>query len=133
MREHGTYEMHTHGQVISIKVCGGWNYETTLRWCIEYKDRIDEISQKPWARVMDLTHWALTTPDVWERVDEVNNWANGHNQKYEIVICPLSVQKQLLDRAHQVLSHVEIVFCNSIDEAYRWLTERGMNINHRYT
>ncbi|MEI6898183.1 MAG: hypothetical protein V5786_12025 [Psychromonas sp.] len=128
MQEHGTFEMKNCGQVITLKVFGGWNYETTLRWCKEYKAHIDSIKSAPWARLIDLTFWELTTPDVWGRVDEVNTWANENNQAYEVVICPLSIQKQLLERAHEVLTNVEIVFCNDIKEAEIWLNAKHMKI-----
>lgn len=128
MQEHGTFEMDLHGQVIRLKVFGCWNRETTSRWCSEYKARIDSIKTKPWARFIDLTFWELTTPDVWECVDEVNTWANLNNQKYEVVICPLPIQKYILQRAHQVLSNVEIIFCKNIQEAKKWLELNGMKI-----
>ncbi len=128
MQEHGTFEMELQGQVISLNVFGGWNFQTTSRWCSEYKTHIDSIKVKPWARIMDLTFWELTTPDVWEIVDEVNIWANSNNQKYEVVICPLSIQKQLLERAHQVLTNVEINFCENKKEAEEWLELKGMKI-----
>lgn len=117
MREHGYFEMERHEQVILIKVFGTWNLETTMRWCIEYKRHIESIKHSPWARILDLTFWELTTPDVWAYVDEVNSWANNHNQKFEIVICPLSLQKMQLKRAHQLLSNVEIKYCQNLQEA----------------
>lgn len=128
MHEHGTFEMESCGQVIIVKVFGGWNYETTLRWCTEYKTLIAPLKSSPWARLMDLTLWELMTPDAWERVDEVNIWANENNQAYDVVICPLSIQKQLLERAHQVLTNVELVFCDNIQEAEEWLKCKGMKI-----
>jgi len=128
MKEHGSFDMIQHGQIISLNVFGGWNFETTSRWCSEYKTHIDSIKGAPWARIMDLTFWELTTPDVWEIVDEVNIWANQNNQKYEVVICPLSLQRQLLERAHQVLPNVEIKFCEHISEAKEWLRLQGMKI-----
>ena len=101
--------------------------DTTLRWCSEYKTLIESVKRKPWARVIDLTYWELTTPDVWECVDEVNTWANTHNQKYDVVICPLPVQRHVLERAHQVLTNVEIKFCDNLLEAYQWLELQGMS------
>ncbi|GLS91373.1 hypothetical protein GCM10007916_24420 [Psychromonas marina] len=126
MREHGRFDMQVEEQVIVLKVYGAWNFETTSRWCHEYKDHIDAIKDKPWARLMDLTLWELTTPDVWELVDQVNQWANANNQQYDVVICPLSIQKQLLARAHQVLTNVEIVFCDNLIEARNWLKDNGL-------
>ncbi|WP_426414689.1 hypothetical protein [Aestuariirhabdus sp. LZHN29] len=126
MREHGTYEMGVYDQIITLKVFGAWNLETTKRWCSEYRDHIQAVKSNPWARIIDLTFWQLTTPDVWEIVDDVNIFANDNNQKYEVVICPLSIQKEILGRAHQVLTNVEIEFCDSLPEAYQWLARKGL-------
>jgi len=125
MREHGSFDMDVDGQVIVVKVYGAWNFETTSRWCDEYKQHIDAIKNKPWTRLMDLSLWELTTPDVWELVDKVNHWANSNNQQHEVVICPLSIQKHLLERAHQVLTNVEIKFCDNLSEAKNWLKSKG--------
>lgn len=126
MQEHGTFKMSVANQVITLLVFGSWNIETTSRWCIEYKNHIDSIKAAPWARIMDLTHWELTTPDVWEAVDKVNSLANISNQQYDVVICSWSMQKQIVDRAHEMLTNVEIKFCNDLQEAQKWLSEKGM-------
>jgi len=126
--EHGSFEMTSQSQVITLKVFGGWNFETTSRWCSEYKSHINAIRNKPWARLMDLTYWELTTPDVVEIVDEVNTWANQNNQKYEVVICSMAIQEELLRKVHQILTNVEIKFCENIEEATTWLNSKDMKI-----
>lgn len=126
MQEHGSFEMYLLGQVISVNVFGGWNYETTARWCAEYRKHIDCIKTAPWARIMDLTHWELTTSDVWKVVDEANTWANLNNQKYDVVICSLSLQKKIVGRAHQALPNVEIKFCENMQDGKEWLELKGI-------
>ena len=126
MQEHGSFEMHVHEQIISIKVFGAWNFETTARWCAEYRNHIESVKNAPWSRILDLTLWELTTPDVWELVDEVNTWANINNQKFEVVICPFAIQQKLLEKAHQVLTNVEIKYCENLQEAHKWLDNQSV-------
>ena len=120
--------MNVCGQFIHIKAFGSWNFETTSRWCLEYKNHIEFIKNNPWTRILDLTLWELTTPDVRNIVDEVNTWANINNQKFEIVICPLAIQQKLAERAHQVLTDVEIKYCKNLQEAHEWLGSRTVKM-----
>ena len=86
-----------------VKAIGAWNYETALSYGKEYKQLISKLRDKPWACLVDLTEWELFTPEAGEHVDELNDWGNINNQKYEVVICSLYIQKALLEKTHEVL------------------------------
>jgi hypothetical protein len=126
MIEHGSFQMEVIDQTLVVKCFDAWNTETVVRMCKEYKELVKTIKDKPWACLVDLSQWELSTPDMWEKIDELNEWANQNNQKYEAVICSLSIQRMFLEASHEVLTNVESRFCDDLQEAFNWLQSVGV-------
>ena len=126
MNEHGSFRMEVVEQTLVIQCFDSWNAETVERLCTEYKAHVSKINNKPWACLVDLSAWELSTPDMWEKIDELNIWANANNQRYEVVICSMSIQKALMEASHDVLTNVETTFCNNTQQAYQWLEQVGV-------
>ncbi|MGB1263277.1 MAG: hypothetical protein ACPG52_10230 [Cognaticolwellia sp.] len=121
MESHGSYELTHKDQTVIVKAIGAWNYETALIFVKEYKQLVRQLSDKPWACLVDLTQWELFAPDVARCINKVNIWANVNNQKYEVVVCGLSIQQPVLEKTHQVFTNVETMFCDNLAQAYHWL------------
>lgn len=126
MQEHGSFNMNITDQIIIINAYGAWNLETALRWGREFKLLANQIESSPWACIVDLSSFELAIPEVWEHIDEINDWCNLHNQKYEVVICSLSIQKSLLENSHKKLTNVETNFCSSLKQSIEWLSKFGV-------
>ena len=126
MQEHGSFDMKIIDQTLIVKCFDAWNLETVLRMCEEYKILAKKIADKPWGCLVDLSQWELSTPDIWDEIAKLNTWGNKHNQKFEVVIYCMSLQKTLLADSHQVLTNVETHFCDNIEQAYTWLTQVGV-------
>lgn len=126
MNEHGSFTIEVKDQTIVVKCFDAWNSETVIRLCKEYKEHVNTISDKPWGCLVDFTYWELSTPDMWEKIDELNEWGNANNQKYEVVICSLSIQRTLMEASHEVLTNVETKFCENLAQAYDWLESVGV-------
>lgn len=126
MWEHGSFTLEVIDQTLIVKCFDAWNIETVIRMCKEYKECIEKIYDKPWACMVDLTQWELSPPQMWEEIDTLNRWGNSNNQKYEAVICSLSIQKSLMQESHSVLTNVESKFFENIEEATRWLKSVGV-------
>ena len=126
VQEHGSFDMKIVDQTLIIKCFDSWNIQTVLRLCKEYKALVETINDKPWACLVDMSQWELSTPEMWNEIDKLNQWGNINNQKYEAVICCLSIQKMLMEDSHSVLTNVETNFCQNIDEAYKWLSSLGV-------
>ena len=126
MQEHGSFDMRIVDQTLIIKCFDSWNIQTVLRLCKEYKELVETINDKPWACLVDMSQWELSTPEMWDEIDKLNQWGNINNQKYEAVICSLSIQKMLMENSHSILTNVETNFCQNIDETYKWLSSLGV-------
>lgn len=126
MLEHGSFKLEVIGQTLVVQCFDAWNIETVLRMCKEYKECIEDIKHKPWACLVDLSQWELSVPEMWDEVDKLNHWGNSNNQKYEAVICGMSIQKSLMETSHEVLTNVESRFFTKVEEAYDWLASVGV-------
>lgn len=125
MQSHGSFELTIKEKTLIVKAIGGWNYETALSCGKEYKALVREFKGKQWACLVDLTDWELFTPDAADYIDELNEWGNANNQKYEVVVCGLPIQQALLEKSHEVLTNVETNFCENLEQAYDWLESIG--------
>ena len=126
MQEHGSFKLKIVDQTLVVQCFGSWNLETVLRMCKEYKELVEQINDKPWACLVDLSQWELSTPEMWDEIDKLNEWGNDNNQRYEAVICNLFIQKSLMEDSHTVLTNVETSFCENIEQAYEWLNSVGV-------
>lgn len=73
-----------------------------------------------------MRYWELSTPEMWDEVDLLNEWGNTNNQKYEAVVCSLNLQKELMVDSHEVLTNVETQFCDTVEQAQAWLAQKGV-------
>ncbi|MEI6895947.1 MAG: hypothetical protein V5786_00395 [Psychromonas sp.] len=121
MQEHGFFKMEIIKQTLIIECFDAWNIETVLRHCAEYKELVRKINDKPWASLVDLSQWELAIPEMWDEIKELNEWANINNQKFEAVICSLSLQKWLMKDSHVALTNVETRFFDNRVQAQDWL------------
>ena len=129
MREHGSYQIQLIGQVISTKLIGQWNYETTEHYVNDALAQAKLISDKPWACLIDLTEWELWTPDVWPLLEEANRWSAANNQKYEATITKMATHERVLEKTDEGFSGGVItqVFDNH-QKALEWLQSVGIKI-----
>jgi hypothetical protein len=126
MQSHGSFELSIKDQTLIVKAIGAWNYETAVNCGKEYKRLVHKLKLKPWACLVDLTEWELFTPDASDYIDELNEWGNLNNQKYEVVVCGLFIQQALLEKSHEVLTNVETKFSENLKQAYEWLETVGV-------
>jgi len=121
MQEHGSFTIEIIDQTLIIKCFDAWNLETVIRLCREYKEHVESIKDKPWACLVDLSKWELSTPEMWDEISKLNEWGNLNNQKYEVVIFGMYIQQTLMEESHTVLTNVETKFYDTIEQAYEWL------------
>jgi len=126
MKEHGYFEMKIVAQTLIVTCFDCWNIETAIRLCEEYKNLSKKIYNTPWACLVDLSHWELCTPEASDEIIKLNEWADKHNQKYEVIVCNTALQQALLKNIHQGFTNVETHFCENIDQAYQWLQTRNV-------
>lgn len=126
MLEHGSFNLSLIDQTIISEAFGSWNIETAIRWADEFKLLVGQISNAPWACIVDLSNFELAPLDVWSYLDEINLWCNANNQKYEVLICSSSLQKAILEKSKGNLTNVQTHFCLNLTEGKKLLSKYGV-------
>ena len=124
MQPHGSFELSVKNQIVIIKAMGAWNFEMAVEFGEQYKALVLTFNQDPWACLIDLTEWELFTPEASDYLDDINRWADANNQRFEAVVCGLSIQQSLLEKNQAAFTHVETQFCESLDLACQWLESK---------
>ena len=126
LKEHGSFTFEKKGQLIISRAYDAWNKETAQSMCSECLKLAQSIKDKPWAILVDLTQWEFGTPDMWEPIEELNQWANKNNQKFEAVVCSLNIQQKLLEKSHEIFTEVNSQFFKTENDALQWLKSNGI-------
>jgi len=126
MKDHGSFTFEQKGQLIISRAFDAWNKETAQSMCKQMYILANKINDKPWGILVDLTQWEFGPPDMWEPIEDLNRWANDHNQKFEAVVCGLNIQKKLLENSQEVFREVESEFFDNEAKALQWLAKNGI-------
>jgi len=59
-------------------------------------------------------------------LNKLNEWSNDNNQKYEAVICSMSLQKSMVEKSHMAFTNVETSIFENREQAYDWLSSVGV-------
>ncbi len=128
MLKQGNYSIELFEQTIVVRFFNSWTIETSLKMCEEFQKAALQISDKPWACIVDLSHWDFGGPDVWEPILKVNDWCTKNGQAIEAVICINELQKHVMEVTHKALPKTESAFFNSEVAAKKWLNDCGFVI-----
>ena len=126
LNEHGNFKISINSQTIILEAYGAWNYETAIRFCHDFKQSVKKIESKPWASLIDLREWDLSTPDIWEAIDDLTIWSEQHNQRYEATIYINNIQKTLLEQSQQNFENISVQYFDQPELAYQWLANMNM-------
>ena len=67
-RAHGWFSITVDNRVVIIRAFDGWNLEAAKHYSAEMEKTAQAMTGAPWAILSDLTHWALSTPEVGEEI-----------------------------------------------------------------
>jgi len=127
MREHGTYLIEPAGKCFILRCNGSWNVETSKKMTQELTRLAEPVSSQPWGLLIDLTEWALGTPEIWMPITMFNRWANQNNLHNLAVVSSQNIQRVLIKRELLVsLPNVESKFFEQSTSAQRWLHDHGL-------
>lgn len=125
MKEHGTFEITRSGQVMTVVFHGMWNGATAKRMCQEFQKEATNISDKPWACLVDFRDWLLGPKEVFDEISQINIWCNQNNQRLEAVVCSRILQKQLMSKSQENLPLTESEYFPTLEEAKEWIISKG--------
>ena len=128
---HGRFEITVRGQVLILKALEQWNEEAALAFEQEWMRLATPIANAPWAHLVFLDDWELSTPEVAPIISRVVVWSVAHNMTHAAqVYSPNMLKKYEPDRMvdNSKLPFEKQVFLNEND-AIQWLNGAGFYLD----
>jgi hypothetical protein len=74
-----SFELDRKNAIIYAKVFGIWKADTARSYHEDFKREVEPIVGKPWAKLIDLSNWRTSYPEVVDIVGEHMEWSRLNN------------------------------------------------------
>ncbi|WP_108649965.1 hypothetical protein [Dongshaea marina] len=128
LKEHGTFTLEIRQEILLINPIGAWNLEMAQHFCADYREFCRELIEQPWGSLLDFGQWQLGPPDMWQPIEELAVWLSHRHHSFEAVICPLSIQKQLIKRRFEITPGLITEFFDDWDKAFAWCLQQTQQL-----
>ncbi|HVP06467.1 MAG TPA: hypothetical protein VMS71_01395 [Candidatus Acidoferrum sp.] len=123
-----SFDLDKKNRVIYAKVFGIWKRETAAAYHADFKAEVQPIIGKPWAKLIDLTNWKTSYPEVIDIIGQHMEWSRENNVAMSLyVLNNPSTFRQL----HQMFTaggtkEISQTF-RTLGEAEQYLKENWLN------
>ena len=115
--------------VVYVKVFGVWKIDTAERYHEDFKQEIQPILKKPWAKLIDLINWKMATPEVIEKMGEHMEWCRNNNMGVQIYVINDPIRYgQLMKMIDKGAAKKVSKTFRTRAEAERYLKSEGYNV-----
>jgi hypothetical protein len=74
-----TFDVDAKRSIIFEKIFGIWKLSTAERYHEDFQDEVRPLLKKPWAKLVDLSNWRTSYPEVVKRIGEHLEWCRKNN------------------------------------------------------
>ncbi len=79
-----SFDVDVEKAVIYEKIHGIWKLETALRYNTDFQQEVQPLIVKPWAKLVNLSNWRTSYPQVVAKIGEHLQWCRKHNMVLSI-------------------------------------------------
>ncbi|NOY89387.1 MAG: hypothetical protein GXO93_08390 [FCB group bacterium] len=79
-------DINVKNHILFSKIYGLWKLETAEAYCDEFKKVVKPLLNEPWAKLIDLTNWKTSYPEVNNVIGDLNRWCRAHKMKWAVYI-----------------------------------------------
>jgi len=72
-----------HG-IIYEKIFGIWKLATAEEYHRDFMEEVQPLIEKPWAKLVDLTSWRTSYPEVIRKIGDHLKWCRLHNMQLSL-------------------------------------------------
>ena len=125
---HFSFDVDLENAVIYEKIHGIWQAKTAQEYHIAFVDEVAPLLGKPWAKVVNLSNWKTSYPEVTDIIGRHLTWCVKNGLALSLnVLTAQSTNRQLTEMfaigATKGLSHI----FKSMDEAETFLKQNWIN------
>ncbi len=123
-----SFDVDVKSRVIHVKVFGIWKAETARGYARDFQSEVQPLLGKPWAKLVDLSNWKTSYPEVIQIVGDHMEWSRKNDVALSLyVLNNPSTFRQL----HQMFSaggtkEISMTF-RSLAEAESYLKENWLD------
>jgi hypothetical protein len=127
-----SFDVDVKNRIIYAKVFGSWKADTARGYSDDFRVEVQPILGKPWAKLIDLTNWKTSYPDVIKIIGDHMEWSRKNDVALSLyVLNNPSTFRQL----HQMFSaggtkEISMTF-RTLAEAEAYLKENWLDAKKR--
>ncbi len=81
-----TIEADVDNCIVYEKIYGVWREETARSYSEDFKQEVEPLIKKPWAKLVDLSNWKTASHEVVQIIGDQLAWCREHNMVVSISI-----------------------------------------------
>lgn len=70
--------------IVYEKIHGIWKLDTAIKYHQDFQKEVQPLIAKPWAKLVNLSNWRTSYPQVVSRIGEHLQWCRKHNMVLSI-------------------------------------------------
>ena len=74
-----SFDVDTERALIVEKIFGIWKMSTAERYHRDFMEEVKPLIERPWAKLVDLSNWRTSYPDVVRKIGDHLKWCRAHN------------------------------------------------------
>jgi len=118
-KEHGAFNIEIEDNLFLVQFFDAWNLEQANCYNQEAKLAAASLVNKPWARIIDLTHWEGGGEETIAPIADLHQWSLQRSCLLVVFINPPLVPQFMLDKYGDPYGDYKVF--QSINEAKPWV------------
>ncbi|HOD67772.1 MAG TPA: hypothetical protein PK186_11080 [candidate division Zixibacteria bacterium] len=116
-------------RIVYEKIFGVWRIKTAESYRADFEEEVKPIIDRPWAKLIDLSNWKTSYPEVIDIVGKHLAWCRRHNMQWSVNVINNTITYNQLQRMFDKGATKEIsrTFRNYA-EAVQFLQEQGYTV-----
>lgn len=116
-------------QLVYVKIYGIWREDTANSYHEEFKNEVSPITDKPWARLVDLSNWKTASDEVISVIGEHMQWCTDNNCVFAAYIIDNPITYgQLMEMVEKGQAKETSKTFRTKAEAEKFLQDQGFTI-----
>lgn len=121
-----TIDVDAERKIVMEKIYGTWKKETAASYDEEYRKAAEPLLGGKWAKVVNLTNWKVSYPDIIEVLGQHLRWCRQNGMVLSVNIIDNPITTNYLKKLFSSGATEDIsILVRTPEEAQKVLTEHG--------
>ena len=70
--------------LVNVKIFGVWKDKHAQEYHSDFVEEVTPLTTKPWAKLVDLTGWKTSFPNIVDKIADHMHWCQEHNCVFSV-------------------------------------------------